>query len=93
MAECRMQGTGDIRIMASKYGGPAAAVVKPLLPGRGRNWIVALSRVNAVFANDVRELGQQLPEPGVFLDQRVGFVGRFVAAEGGPIPLQGILKQ
>jgi hypothetical protein len=52
-----------------------------------------LSRVNAVFANDVRELRQEFPEPGVFFDQRVGFVGRFVAAKGGPIPLQGVLKQ
>jgi hypothetical protein len=49
--------------------------------------------VNAVFANDVRQLGQQLPEPGVLLDQRMGFVGRFVAAKGGLVPSQGILKQ
>jgi hypothetical protein len=49
--------------------------------------------VNAVFANDVRELGQQLPEPGVLFEKRMGFVGRFVAAKGGPIPLQGILEQ
>ena len=52
-----------------------------------------LSRVNAVFANDVRELRQKLPQPCVFFDQRVSFVGRFVAAKGGPIPLQGILEQ
>jgi hypothetical protein len=29
-------------------------VVEPLLPGRGRDQVVALPRVNAVFANDVR---------------------------------------
>ena len=33
---------------------PAPAADEPLLPGRGRVRIVALSRVNAVFANDVR---------------------------------------
>jgi hypothetical protein len=49
--------------------------------------------VNAVFANDVRELRQKLPEPGIFFDQRVSFVGRFVAAEGGFVPAQGILQQ
>jgi hypothetical protein len=76
-----------------KYGGPAPAVVEPLLPGRGRGRIVALSRVNAVFANDVGKLGQQLPEPGILLDQRMGFVGLFVATKGGLVPAQGILKQ
>jgi hypothetical protein len=39
--------------------------------------------VNAVFTNDVRQLGQKLSKPGVFFDQRVSFVRRFVAAEGG----------
>src|SRR5829696_2221887 len=66
-----------------KCGGPVPAAVKTLLPGRGRDRIVALSRVNAVFANDVRQLGQKLPEPGVLLDQRVGFVGPFIATKGG----------
>jgi len=49
--------------------------------------------VNAVFANDVRQLGQKLPEPGVLLDQRVGFVGPLVATKGGLVPAKGILKQ
>ena len=40
--------------------------------------MVALSRVNAVFANDVRQLGQKLPKPGVLFDQRVSFVGLFL---------------
>jgi hypothetical protein len=41
-------------IQSSKWSGPAAVVVEPLLPGRGRDPIVALPLVNAVFANDVR---------------------------------------
>jgi hypothetical protein len=49
--------------------------------------------VNAVFANDVRQLGQKLPKPGVLLDQRVGFVGLFVATKGGLVATKGILKQ
>ena len=61
--------------------------------GGAEIWIVALSRVNAVFANDVRQLGQQFPEPGVFFDQRMSFVGRFVATVGGLVPTQGILKK
>jgi hypothetical protein len=55
--------------------------------------MVALSRVNAVFANDVRQLGQKLPEPGVLFDQRMSFVGLFVATKGGLVPAKGILKQ
>jgi hypothetical protein len=49
--------------------------------------------VNAVLANDVGELSQEFPKPGIFLDQRVGFVGPFVATQGGLVPAQGILKQ
>jgi hypothetical protein len=49
--------------------------------------------VNAVFANDVRQLGQKLPEPGILLDQRMSFVGLFVATKGGLVPAKGILKQ
>jgi hypothetical protein len=55
--------------------------------------MVALSRVNAVFANDVRQLGQKLPEPGILLDQRMSFVGLFVATKGRLVPAKGILKQ
>jgi hypothetical protein len=76
-----------------KCSGPAPAAGDARLPGRGRNRIVALSRVNAVFANDVRQLGQKLPKPGVLLDQRMGFVGPFVATQGGLVPAKGILKQ
>ncbi|KRQ89363.1 hypothetical protein CQ10_05580 [Bradyrhizobium valentinum] len=72
---------------------PRPGVVEPLLPGRGRDQVVALSRVNAVFTNDVRELSQKLPKPGVLLDQRVSFVGLFVATKGGLVPAKGILKQ
>jgi hypothetical protein len=55
--------------------------------------MVALSRVNAVFANDVRQLGQKLPKPCVLFDQRMSFVGLFVATKGGLVPAKGILKQ
>jgi hypothetical protein len=61
--------------------------------GRGRGRIVALSRVNAVFADDIGQLGQKLPKPGILLDQRMSFVGLFVATKGGLVPAQGILKQ
>jgi hypothetical protein len=76
-----------------KYGGPAPAAGEPLLPGRGRGRIVALSRVNAVFADDIGQLGQKRPKPGILLDQRMSFVGLFVATKGGLVPAQGILKQ
>jgi hypothetical protein len=49
--------------------------------------------VNAVFANDVSKLGQKLPKPGILLDQRMSFVGAFVATKGGLVPTKGILKQ
>jgi len=76
-----------------KCGGPAAAVVVgPLLPGRGRDQIVALPLVNAVFANEVRKLRQKLPKPVIFLDERVGFVAAFVAAMGGLIPAECVLE-
>ena len=48
--------------------------------------------VNAVSPDEVRQLDQKLPEPGIFLKQRVGFVGTFVTIRGS-IPLQGISKQ
>ena len=47
--------------------------------------------VNAVSADEVRQLDQKLPEPGIFLKQRVGFVGTFVTIRRS-IPLQGISK-
>jgi hypothetical protein len=49
--------------------------------------------VNAVFANDIRQLGQKLPKPGILFDQCVSFVGPFVATKGGLVPAKGILKQ
>jgi len=79
------------RFKLLKYGGPAAATGEPLHRGRGQGRVVALSRVNAVFANDVGQLGQKFPEPGVLFDQRVSFVGLFVATKGGLIPAKGIL--
>ena len=39
---------------AENTAAPPRQRLKPLLPGRGRGRIVALSRVNAVFANDIR---------------------------------------
>ena len=36
---------------------------------------------------------QKLPKPGVLFDQRVSFVGLFVATKGGLVPAKGILKQ
>jgi hypothetical protein len=84
---------GAVKFNHQKYGGPAPAAGEPLVPGRGRGRIVALSRVNAVFANDVGKLGQKLPEPGILLDQRMSFVGLFVATKGGFVPTKGILKQ
>jgi hypothetical protein len=39
---------------APKMKRPRPDVVEPPLPGRGRDQVVALPRVNAVFANDVR---------------------------------------
>jgi hypothetical protein len=75
-----------------KSGGPAAAVVEPLFAGRGRDQIVALPLVNAVFANEVRKLRQKLPKPVIFLDERVGFVAAFVAAKGGLIPAECVLE-
>ncbi|KRR27565.1 hypothetical protein CQ13_04020 [Bradyrhizobium retamae] len=65
------------------------------MPGRGRNEIVgaSLARLDAVFADQVRKLGQKLPKPGILLDQRMGFVGLFVSTKGGLVPAQGILKQ
>jgi hypothetical protein len=71
-------------------GGPGAA--QALLCRAGPK-LGSLSRVNAVLANDVGELRQEFPELGVLLDQRMGFVGRFVAAKGGLIASQGVLKQ
>ena len=56
------------------------------------NWS-ALPLVNAVFSNDVRQLGQKLSEPCILFDQRVSFVGLFVAAKGGLVSAKGILKQ
>jgi hypothetical protein len=47
--------------------------------------------VNAVFANDVGQLGQKFPEPGVLFDQRVSFVGLFGATKGGLVPAKSIL--
>jgi hypothetical protein len=86
--------TATLRIMTSKNtAAPPRQRLSRFLPGRGRNWIVALSRVNAVFANDIRQLGQKLPEPGVLFDQRMSFVGRFVAAKGGLVAAKGVLKQ
>jgi len=52
-----------------------------------------LSVVNAVFANDVRQLGQKLPKPRILFDQRVRFVDSFVATKGGLVPAKGILEQ
>jgi hypothetical protein len=49
--------------------------------------------VDAVLADDVRKLGQQFPEPGILLDQRVGFVGRFVSSQGGLVATKGVFKQ
>jgi hypothetical protein len=72
---------------------PRQAVVEPLLPGRGRIRLGALPLVNAVFANDIRQLGQELTEPCILLDQRVSFVGLLVATKGRLVPAKGILKQ
>ena len=69
-----------------KYGGPAPAADEPLLPGRGRGRIVALSRVNTVLADEVRQLEQKLPKSGIFFKQRVGFVGGFVVTRVGSSP-------
>jgi len=60
--------------------------------GAAINWW-ALPLVNAVFANEIRKLGQKLPKPGILFDQRVSFVGAFVATKGGLVPAKGILKQ
>ena len=54
---------------------------------------MTLPRVNAVFADQVRKLGQKLPKPGILLDQRMSFVGLFVTTKGGLVPAKGILKQ
>ena len=72
---------------------PRQAVVEPLLPGRGRIRLWALPLVNAVFPNDIRQLGQELTEPCILLDQRVSFVGLLVATKGRLVPAKGILKQ
>ncbi|MEH2548585.1 hypothetical protein V1283_005230 [Bradyrhizobium sp. AZCC 2262] len=53
----------------------------------------ALPLVNAVFANEISKLGQKLPKPGILFDQRMSFVGVFVATKGGLVPTKGILKQ
>ncbi|MBA4038235.1 MAG: hypothetical protein C0480_26895 [Bradyrhizobium sp.] len=45
--------------------------------------------VNAVSADEVRQLDQKLPKPGIFFKQRVCFVGSLVDTVGRSIPLKG----
>jgi hypothetical protein len=46
--------------------------------------------VNDVFADEVRQLSQQPPEPNILLEQGVDFVGVFVALKCRFIPSKGI---
>ena len=46
--------------------------------------------MNAVSADEVRQLDQKLPEPGILLKQRLSFVGTFVTTRS--IPFKGISK-
>jgi hypothetical protein len=50
---------------------------------------VSTPRVNAVSADEVRQLDQELPKPGIFFKQRVCFVGTIVDTVGRSIPLKG----
>jgi hypothetical protein len=49
----------SVRVMGlKKTAAPPRLRLIRFLPGRGRNWNVALSRVDAVFADQIRKLGQ-----------------------------------
>ena len=49
--------------------------------------------MNDVFADEVRQLDQKLPKPGILLNQRVSFVGMFVTAKCRLVASEGIFKQ
>jgi hypothetical protein len=49
----------------------------------------ALGCANVVFADEVRQLDQQLPKPGILFKQGVNLVGMIVTTKCRLIPLKG----
>jgi hypothetical protein len=49
--------------------------------------------VDAVLADEVRQLDQKLSKPGILLEERVGLIGVVVTAGGRLILSKGIFKQ